>query len=81
MLSFDLLCLSIVQLTFNISSSLFRQGFVRVVIATGTLFDKCYCSVYLTSHTGTLALGINAPAKTSAFCGDSPFLTALMVCQ
>lgn len=29
--------------------------------------------------TGTLALGINAPAKTSVFCGDSPFLTALSV--
>ncbi|KAI0310817.1 hypothetical protein OF83DRAFT_1153629, partial [Amylostereum chailletii] len=27
--------------------------------------------------TGTLALGINAPAKTTVFCGDSPFLTAL----
>ncbi|KZP15484.1 P-loop containing nucleoside triphosphate hydrolase protein [Athelia psychrophila] len=44
--------------------SLFRQGFVRVVIATGTL-----------------ALGINAPTKTSVFCGDSPFLTALMYRQ
>ncbi|RDB27044.1 hypothetical protein Hypma_005062 [Hypsizygus marmoreus] len=43
---------------------LFRQGFVRVVIATGTL-----------------ALGINAPTKTSVFCGDSPFLTALMYRQ
>ncbi|TFY82995.1 hypothetical protein EWM64_g1015 [Hericium alpestre] len=39
---------------------LFRVGFLRVVIATGTL-----------------ALGINAPTKTSIFCGDSPFLTAL----
>ncbi|KAI0002287.1 hypothetical protein BJV74DRAFT_876690 [Russula compacta] len=26
---------------------------------------------------GTLALGINAPTKSSVFCGDSPFLTAL----
>ncbi|THU98274.1 P-loop containing nucleoside triphosphate hydrolase protein [Dendrothele bispora CBS 962.96] len=43
---------------------LFRRGFLRVVIATGTL-----------------ALGINAPAKTSVFCGDSPFLTALMYRQ
>ncbi|KAI9511439.1 P-loop containing nucleoside triphosphate hydrolase protein [Russula earlei] len=39
---------------------LFRLGFLRVVIATGTL-----------------ALGINAPTKSSVFCGDSPFLTAL----
>ncbi|KIY71644.1 P-loop containing nucleoside triphosphate hydrolase protein [Cylindrobasidium torrendii FP15055 ss-10] len=31
--------------------------------------------------TGTLALGINAPAKTSVFCGDSTFLTALMYRQ
>ncbi|KAI9567890.1 hypothetical protein HD554DRAFT_2314563 [Boletus coccyginus] len=31
--------------------------------------------------TGTLALGINAPTKTSVFCGDSPYLTALMYRQ
>ncbi|KAI0703425.1 hypothetical protein BC835DRAFT_1024109 [Cytidiella melzeri] len=31
--------------------------------------------------TGTLALGINAPTKTSVFCSDSPFLTALMYRQ
>ncbi|KAG1725071.1 uncharacterized protein EDB91DRAFT_1169407 [Suillus paluster] len=33
------------------------------------------------SLTNTLALGINAPTKTSVFCGDSPFLTALMYRQ
>ncbi|KAI0660897.1 P-loop containing nucleoside triphosphate hydrolase protein [Cubamyces menziesii] len=44
--------------------SLYRSGFLRVVVATGTL-----------------ALGINAPTKTSVFCGDSPFLTALMYRQ
>ncbi|KAJ7083417.1 hypothetical protein B0H15DRAFT_425762 [Mycena belliarum] len=44
--------------------SLFRQGFLRVMLATGTL-----------------ALGINAPAKTAVFCGDSPYLTALMYRQ
>ncbi|KAJ3864645.1 hypothetical protein EV359DRAFT_40572 [Lentinula novae-zelandiae] len=44
--------------------NLFRQGFIRVMISTGTL-----------------ALGINAPARTSVFCGDSPFLTALMYRQ
>ncbi|KAJ7045103.1 hypothetical protein C8F04DRAFT_1343667 [Mycena alexandri] len=48
----------------SLVESLFRQGFVRVMIATGTL-----------------ALGINAPAKTAVFCGDSPFLTALMYRQ
>ncbi|KAF8636971.1 hypothetical protein AX17_003132 [Amanita inopinata Kibby_2008] len=31
--------------------------------------------------TGTLALGINAPTKTSVFAGDSPYLTALMYRQ
>ena len=46
------------------SESLYRAGYLRVVIATGTL-----------------ALGINAPTKTSVFCGDSPFLTALMYRQ
>ncbi|KAI9000928.1 P-loop containing nucleoside triphosphate hydrolase protein [Trametes punicea] len=44
--------------------SLYRSGYLRVVIATGTL-----------------ALGINAPTKTSVFCGDSPYLTALMYRQ
>lgn len=34
--------------------------------------------LYLNSL-GTLALGINAPAKTCVFLGDSPYLTALMV--
>ncbi|KAF8958161.1 hypothetical protein BDZ97DRAFT_66327 [Flammula alnicola] len=48
----------------SLVESLFRQGFVRVMIATGTL-----------------ALGINAPTKTSVFCGDSPYLTALMYRQ
>ncbi|KAG8926836.1 hypothetical protein FRC01_008316 [Tulasnella sp. 417] len=40
--------------------SLFRIGFIRVVIATGTL-----------------AMGINMPIKSSIFIGDSVFLTAL----
>ncbi|KIO24164.1 hypothetical protein M407DRAFT_213307 [Tulasnella calospora MUT 4182] len=44
----------------SLVESLFRIGFVRVVIATGTL-----------------ALGINMPVKTSIFIGDSVFLTAL----
>ncbi|KAJ3722132.1 hypothetical protein DFJ43DRAFT_668590 [Lentinula guzmanii] len=44
--------------------NLFRQGYIRVMISTGTL-----------------ALGINAPARTSVFCGDSPYLTALMYRQ
>ncbi|CAE6339059.1 unnamed protein product [Rhizoctonia solani] len=44
--------------------SLFRLGYCRVVISTGTL-----------------ALGINAPAKSAIFLGDSPFLTALMYRQ
>lgn len=39
---------------------LFRAGFLRVVVATGTL-----------------ALGINMPASTVIFCGDSVYLTAL----
>ncbi|KAJ3508807.1 hypothetical protein NLJ89_g5555 [Agrocybe chaxingu] len=48
----------------SLIESLFRRGFIRVMISTGTL-----------------ALGINAPAKTSVFCGDSPYLTALMYRQ
>ncbi|KAF8878473.1 hypothetical protein CPB84DRAFT_1966141 [Gymnopilus junonius] len=48
----------------SLVESLFRQGFIQVVIATGTL-----------------ALGINAPAKTTIFCGDSPYLTSLMYRQ
>ncbi|EKM57510.1 uncharacterized protein PHACADRAFT_192658 [Phanerochaete carnosa HHB-10118-sp] len=44
--------------------SLYRMGYIQVVVATGTL-----------------ALGINAPTKTSIFVGDSPFLTALMYRQ
>ncbi|KAH8804309.1 hypothetical protein DL96DRAFT_1631701 [Flagelloscypha sp. PMI_526] len=40
------------------------------------------CSIICLHHgTGTLALGINAPARTSVFCGDSPYLTALMYRQ
>ena len=55
--------------------SLFRQGVVRVVIATGMSHDfsllfffsflSCICGDF-----GTLALGISAPAKTTVFCGD-----------
>ncbi|THH31062.1 hypothetical protein EUX98_g3125 [Antrodiella citrinella] len=48
----------------SLVESLYRLGFVRVIICTGTL-----------------ALGINAPTKTSVFCGDSPYLTALMYRQ
>ncbi|KZT04532.1 P-loop containing nucleoside triphosphate hydrolase protein [Laetiporus sulphureus 93-53] len=48
----------------SLVESLYRMGFLRVVVATGTL-----------------ALGINAPTRTSVFCGDSPFLTALMYRQ
>ncbi|KAJ3535158.1 hypothetical protein NMY22_g6618 [Coprinellus aureogranulatus] len=44
----------------SLVEALFRRGFLRVVVATGTL-----------------ALGINAPAKTTVFCADSPYLTAL----
>ncbi|KAK0440823.1 hypothetical protein EV421DRAFT_1960798 [Armillaria borealis] len=45
----------------SLVENLFRRGYIRVMISTGTL-----------------ALGINAPTRTSVFCGDSPFLTALM---
>ncbi|KAG7099904.1 hypothetical protein E1B28_001703 [Marasmius oreades] len=43
-----------------------------------SLFRQGFISAILI---GTLALGINAPAKTSVFIGDSPFLTALMYRQ
>jgi hypothetical protein len=59
-------------------SSLFRVGFVRVVIATGSHFGILFPLHLLTNASGTLALGINAPTKTAVFCGDSPYLTALM---
>ncbi|KAG1793298.1 uncharacterized protein HD556DRAFT_1479402 [Suillus plorans] len=42
---------------------------------------KCLRRGIAVHHAGTLALGINAPTKTSIFCGDSPFLTALMYRQ
>ncbi|KAJ2928268.1 hypothetical protein H1R20_g8843, partial [Candolleomyces eurysporus] len=48
----------------SLIEALFRRGFLRVIIATGTL-----------------ALGINAPAKTSVFISDSPYLTALQYRQ
>ncbi|PBK61939.1 hypothetical protein ARMSODRAFT_1025280 [Armillaria solidipes] len=48
----------------SLVENLFRRGYIRVMISTGTL-----------------ALGINAPTRTSVFCGDSPFLTALMFRQ
>jgi len=48
----------------SLVESLYRLGFVRVIVCTGTL-----------------ALGINAPTRTSVFCGDSPYLTALMYRQ
>lgn len=44
----------------QVVETLFRRGFLRVVIATGTL-----------------ALGLNMPCKTTVFSGDSVFLTAL----
>ncbi|KAH7332992.1 hypothetical protein B0J17DRAFT_771475 [Rhizoctonia solani] len=53
--------------------SLFRLGYCRVVISTGKWSHWCSLS--------TLALGINAPAKSAIFLGDSPFLTALMYRQ
>jgi len=43
---------------------LFRQGYLRVVFATGTL-----------------ALGINMPCRSTIFCGDSLELTGLMYRQ
>ena len=58
--------------------SLFRQGSVQVVIATGMSILLRWFLVF-DEPSGTLALGINAPTKTVVFCGDSPYLTALMV--
>jgi hypothetical protein len=47
------------------------------MIATGATHFLCRLNS-IDANIGTLALGINAPAKTAVFCGDSPFLTALM---
>ncbi|PFH46597.1 hypothetical protein AMATHDRAFT_69528 [Amanita thiersii Skay4041] len=44
-----------------------------------SLFRQRFIRVLIS--TGTLALGINAPAKTTVFVGDSPYLTALMYRQ
>ncbi|KIL59375.1 hypothetical protein M378DRAFT_14820 [Amanita muscaria Koide BX008] len=44
-----------------------------------SLFRQRFIRVLIS--TGTLALGINAPAKTAVFVGDSPYLTALMYRQ
>ncbi|KAK0440417.1 uncharacterized protein EV420DRAFT_1315927 [Desarmillaria tabescens] len=43
------------------------------------LFRRGYIRVMISD--GTLALGINAPTRTSVFCGDSPSLSALMFRQ
>ncbi|KAG1729573.1 hypothetical protein EDB19DRAFT_1938407 [Suillus lakei] len=51
----------------------------RSLVEGSSLFRRGFVRVIFA--TGTLALGINAPAKTSVFCGDSPFLTALMYRQ
>ena len=58
---------------------LFRLKFVRIVIATGKLCSHRLRFRADASSEGTLALGINAPARTTVFCGDSPYLTALTV--
>lgn len=61
--------------------SLYRMGYIQVVIATGTHghIQLLQLVAYTFPLSGTLALGINAPTRTSVFYGDSPYLTALMV--
>jgi replicative superfamily II helicase len=58
----DVSCTVCCELT---SFSLFRQGVIRVVIATGTLFLNLDILFSQTIFLGTLALGVNAPTKTS----------------
>ncbi|KAG1852486.1 hypothetical protein F4604DRAFT_1296933 [Suillus subluteus] len=53
-----------------------NRGYLSLV---ESLFRRGFVRVIFA--TSTLALGINAPTKTSIFCGDSPFLTALMYRQ
>ena len=63
--------------------SLFRQGVVRVVIATGMSHDffftffSSFLSYIWGGLLGALALGINAPAKKTVFGGELPYLIAL----
>lgn len=61
----------------------FRRGILKVVISTGALFSFALKSIErdhslsISLISETLALGVNAPAKTVVFAGDNHLLTPL----
>ncbi|KAJ1300164.1 hypothetical protein OPQ81_011916 [Rhizoctonia solani] len=57
------------------------KGYRVLVESADIAIDQKHTLTVVVTSLGTLALGINAPAKSVIFLGDSPYLTALMYRQ